>query len=58
MDEIERLKVAEKAYQISKDWYDREKITEDEYNEQIGDGWKNLEPYEIINLMCDYIRSL
>ena len=54
---ITELKKIEKAYQISKDWYEREAISEKEYLEKIGD-WKDLEPCEIVEVMCEHIQDL
>ncbi len=57
IDKIERLKAIESAYQISKDWYNREKLTEKEYYDLIGE-WKDLTPFEIINIMVKFIQEL
>jgi len=56
-DKIKELKKIENAYQVALDWYYREKLTEDEYNNKIGE-WKNMEPNEIVDEMCKIIKSL
>lgn len=57
MPEIQKLKELEKYYQISMDWYYREKLYEHEYIEQIGE-YKDWTPEEIAEEIFKLIRNL
>lgn len=57
MENIKKLKKLEEAYQISKDYYDREKLTEIEYRNKIGK-FIDMEPYEIMEEIIETIKYL
>ena len=57
MNNTEKLKELEKAYQISRDWNYNEKYTEQEYMELIGE-YANYTPLEIVNEICKIIKNM
>ena len=57
MNNVEKLKELENAYQISRDWNYNEKYTEQEYMELIGE-YVKYTPLEIVDEMCNVIKEL
>jgi len=57
METGDKLKSFLSAYLTAKDWYYEEKLTEEEYIEQIGE-WRDYTPEEIADEWCKYIQSL